>query len=117
MKKSVYIIMPIIFIIALFMFARSETYFYPYPDIDTIYTEAFSYEKFAQVRAGMTKEQVQNLLGSPISSFNTIYECWSYSKDGKLAPIADFAWIDVGVCFENDKVIETYRDCLISCFT
>ncbi|MBI2025730.1 hypothetical protein HYT04_03015 [Candidatus Kaiserbacteria bacterium] len=86
-----------------------KPYFFPYPDIDTVYTREFSYANFAKVKLGMSKGQVRQLLGP---SFKPIYpgnECWPYSKDGKLWPVADFAWVAIRVCFQEGRVVATNR--------
>jgi hypothetical protein len=90
---------------------RLELYFFPYPDIDTIYTRDFTYDKFVLVQSGMSKDQVRQLLGSPFTPFSHDYrtECWPYSQDGRLWPVADFAWVFVRVCFKDGKVFGTYE--------
>ncbi len=43
-----------------------ESYFYPNPAIDTVFAATFSEEKFSQIAAGMTAEEVVQLLGQPL---------------------------------------------------
>jgi outer membrane protein assembly factor BamE (lipoprotein component of BamABCDE complex) len=111
MRKVFFVIMAVILTVLIVLMTRSELYFLPYPDIDTIYTREFTYDKFAMVQSGMSKDQVRQLLGSPFMPFShdDRTECWGYSQDGRLGQVADFAWIFVRVCFKDDKVLGAYK--------
>lgn len=94
------------------------------PYIDTIFADDFSPEKFEQVKVGMSKTQVEELLGEPFTkdSFgirnpenaNEIImpndpraeDCWRYSSDGKLGKEGDTSWYSFLVCFKKDIVLD-----------
>jgi outer membrane protein assembly factor BamE (lipoprotein component of BamABCDE complex) len=109
-KWIVLLISSFVLIAAFWLFMISERYFFLYPDIDTMYASAFSYDRFAHVKPGQTKDEVLLLLGAPFAPFsNDVTECWWYSQSRGFWSIADFAWIAVMVCFKDDKVVGTYR--------
>jgi hypothetical protein len=78
---------------------------------NTDYTGEFSIAKFDTIEAGISKQQVYQILGEPfgISSTNNepdgyVYECVNYSRQRSL-PELFFPWISVYICFdENGKV-------------
>lgn len=94
------------------------------PYIDTIFAENFSPDKFGKVDKAMTKDQIIELLGEPIThdafgirnldDINQIVmpydpryqDCWRYSTDGKLGEKGDTSWYSFIVCFKDDKVSE-----------
>lgn len=108
----------------------TEGYFHPYPYIDTRLSKNFSWKNYEDINRGMTKNNVQSLLGDPLDSFSAIggnfgikegeldpinnalsvagqsqslhSECWQYSTDGGTYAFWDFAWISVNVCFDED---------------
>ena len=45
---------------------------------DTAWAEGYSEKKFAKVRLGMTRDQVQSIMGKPIWEPNNEY--WSYTR-------------------------------------
>ena len=111
MTRLVFILILLAITVSYIALIKSETYFFPYPDTDTVYADGFSYAKFSQIEVSMSHQQVRQLLGPPFLPFHLddARECWPYSRDGKLWPVADFAWVAVGVCFEGGKVTSTYR--------
>ena len=83
-----------------------ESYCYIYPSIDTRYAHGFSEQKFAQVRTGMSMEDVVSLLGEPYhNSPGRNYVRWSYTQDGKCS-WADWAWLGREVIFQDGRVVE-----------
>ena len=83
-----------------------ESYCYVYPSIDTRYAHGFSEEKFAEVRAGMSMDEVITLLGQPYhsgSGRNSVR--WSYTQDGKCS-WADWAWLGREIVFKDGRVVE-----------
>lgn len=113
-KKVLGILTIYIFYISLSFFTL-ESYFTPAPDIGTTFSEKFSWERYESIKNGMTKFEVDNLLGTPLltdhySSTTLKGKCFSYSKDGSGIPL-DLAWIYTGVCFdENAIVVDKRRD-------
>ena len=83
-----------------------ESYCYVYPSIDTRYASGFSERKFAEVRAGMSMDEVITLLGEPYhrgvgrSSVRR-----SYTQDGKCF-WADWAWLGREIVFKDGRVVE-----------
>ena len=53
-------------------------------EADTVYTDGYSHEKFSQIRAGMTKNEVFQLCGEPFYRESENFNDWQYSKTGKL---------------------------------
>lgn len=110
-------------------YLHSERTFTPQPEIDTVFAESFSKEKFESITTGMRSEEVEGLLGEPLGYdagqkilFEDGYEvrkpqnnseCWRYSKDGALTD-ADFSWFLYRICFENNQVylksVQEYHD-------
>lgn len=83
-----------------------EAYCFFNPSIDTHYTAGFSERKFAEVRAGMTREEVIALLGEPFGgSAERASSRWSYTRDGKCT-WKDWAWLGREIVFVNDRVGE-----------
>lgn len=83
-----------------------ESYNYVYPSIDTRYAPGFSERKFAQVRAGMSMDEVITLLGEPCHrgpGRNSVR--WSYTQDGKCS-WADWAWLGREIVFAGGRVVE-----------
>lgn len=105
-KKKFWIIIVFLFLalVILNIYRYSELTFFPYPEIDTVFTKKFSWNKFNKVKVGMSKYEVRNILGEPYEIFNFGYECWRYSQDGRVYPYADFSWFSVSICFEGDLV-------------
>lgn len=72
--------------------------------IDTRFAKDYKPEKFEQVKVGMEIDDVFNLVGQPLYTYNfgsnTKYQ---YTGDGKLGNDGDFAWYlsTVEVNFEN----------------
>ena len=90
----------------LYAFTGVESYCYVYPSIDTRYAPGFSERKFAEVRAGMSMDEVVALLGQPYhkgEGRNSIR--WSYTQDGKCS-WADWAWFGREIVFKHGRVVE-----------
>jgi hypothetical protein len=107
------------------MFFAMESYMPFYPEIDTQFTQGFSWENFNKVTVGMTEGEVRTLLGKPYENtpmgdtYISVEEkvpnrseypshCWAYSQDGKFK-FWDFAWNRVQVCFDEQGIVE-YKD-------
>lgn len=87
--------------------------FLKFPEIDTLYTPNFSYEKFQEIKKGMTKEQVKQILGDPFSIVKPGDERWGYSKNGKsgIADLNDFiGWRSIDVFFDEDQKVSSKSD-------
>lgn len=108
-RKKIYLLVTtIVILFAFFLYSRSEQTFILNPYIDTVFAKDFTWEKFENVKTGMTKEEVINVIGQPLTKRVMDYpdpnECWQYSSDSKLYPIADFSWFSVQVCYTNEKL-------------
>lgn len=108
----------LIFLIALYIFLRINNFFFPlekhsqlWPYMNTVFSENFSWHNFSNLKIGMSKNEVNHLIGKPIDIFNLKgyggSECWMYSHDGTILEliIADISWYRPQVCFKNSKVI------------
>lgn len=94
-------------------FLFPETYFIPYPSIDTRYADGYRHRAFSSIDVGMSKAQVISILGAPLFEFIEHAEegqnCtedqvrYVYSTDGKCT-WADFAWLQRNVVFTNGIV-------------
>ncbi len=94
------------FALAWFIF-HTESYFLPYPLIDTKLPSGFSEEKFSRIQLGMKKDEILKILPAPEHSIDR--DNWSYGVDG-AAPWGDFAWISFEMSFDKEgKVIEKKR--------
>ena len=93
------------------------------PYSDTTFTNQFSFEKFGAIKAGMTVDEVLELIGEPLQkripqgtatnkegwlNFDESKDCWQYSSDGKLGTTGDASWYSYVVCFKDQKVEGTY---------
>lgn len=85
-----------------------ESYFYPYPLIDTIRSEKFSQRKFDQLRPGMSKAEVVNLIGEQRGDYPSVGSdgtyCERVTSDGAFK-IWDFAWLNANVCYDNNDIV------------
>lgn len=95
-----------------FFYLITENYFPVYPHIDTYFAEGYTDEAFAQVEIGMTKAEVEALLGAPLHMYSYDYgseydidTTWEYTQDG-AALIGDFAWDYRVIFFNNDLVVQ-----------
>jgi outer membrane protein assembly factor BamE (lipoprotein component of BamABCDE complex) len=71
---------------------------------NTKYTPGYSHQSFQSIKIGMTKAQVQALLGPPfktVTSQNFGWEGWHYSSSGR------FGWRQKIVWFDKQIVIQT----------
>jgi len=93
----------------IYLYTQSELRFIFYPEIDTIFAPGFSQQKFSQIEAGMTKQEILDILGEPLNIMgeHPALVCWQYSTDGKLWPYADFSYFLYQVCFQNNLVAST----------
>lgn len=117
MKKVLYIFIPILlFLIAIIYFTIpvffAESYFPLYPHIDTRFANGFEIENFEKINIGMSKTEVENLIGKPLlfsqkmtSSLQPENSCISvYTSDGK-SNWSDFAWESFDIYFDNKNVV------------
>ena len=93
-----------------------EKYFNLYPYISTGYSSGFSRENFQKIKAGMSKNEVEQLVGTGFKdSFSHMPQegektCTLYSFD-RDSPLTDFAWIGTSVCYDSgEKVTRTSED-------
>ncbi|MEP0880045.1 hypothetical protein NDI49_00605 [Trichocoleus sp. ST-U3] len=95
-----------IFTLAWFV-CDTESYFLPYPLIDTKLPLDFLEEKFSRIQLGMGKDEILKILPAPEHSLDR--ENWSYGVDG-AALWGDFAWISFEMSFDKEgKVIGKKR--------
>ncbi|WP_199328921.1 hypothetical protein [Coleofasciculus sp. FACHB-1120] len=86
---------------------HTESYFQPYPLIDTKLPSGFSEEKFSSIQLGIKKDEILKILPAPEHSIER--NNWSYGVDG-AAPWGDFAWISFEMSFDEEgKVIGKKR--------
>ncbi len=94
-------------IIAFFLI---ESYFAPFPLIDTFHSPEFTLEKFDQVKVGMSKNQVRALIGTPPSEIYIPEEnpnnCENQTNDG-ASKYWDFAWYHAEVCFDEQNNVNS----------
>jgi len=95
-----------------------ETYFSPNPYIDTQFADDFSWEAWKKIESGMSKQQVRQLIGNPLTEYSGPYggyfgiksgaNCNSnsdgYSSDDALY-WWDFAWIDARICYDDNDLV------------
>jgi outer membrane protein assembly factor BamE (lipoprotein component of BamABCDE complex) len=88
------------------LYCHMETYCFFYPSIDTTFADTFSEIAFCEIHPGMTKDDVQKLLGKPLSIVGNPdgTETWWYSRDGRCW-FGDFAWLGRSVLFTNSDVV------------
>ena len=98
--------------------ARGEFYFPPNPAIDTTFAPNYTEVAFKEVRRGMSRADVERLLGKPLQVFEvtgSLYpglgpgavEGFTYSQDGACS-WGDFAWLGRYVYFDaGGRVTET----------
>lgn len=98
-----YFILPILFI---------ESYYPFYPHIDTQFAKGFTIDCFEKVNNGMSKTEVENLLGQPLNfSQKTISSLQPknsyisvYAFDGK-SNWSDNAWESFDIYFNSNNVV------------
>ena len=83
----------------LLAFSAIESYFPFDPDIDTRFAPGYSEEAFTSLQVGMSKEEVLQRLGPPLSGQAS--RTWYYSTDG-ACPWWDFAWLARNVEFDEE---------------
>jgi hypothetical protein len=114
--KGLMVVGILIAALAFFAATLTEQYFFPYPEIGTVFSEGYSEANFDQIRAGMSEAEVIELLGEPLDrdrmilSFNQgarsaampagSSAMWSYSHDN-AAGIWDFAWLGRFIYFDE----------------
>ena len=77
--------------------------------LNTVYTQDFSYRRFQQIKPGMTKDQVRNLIGDPFQVTGPHNLCFWYSREAKWN-LPPFIFTAVWVCFDpSQKVVGTYE--------
>jgi hypothetical protein len=82
----------------------SETVYILNPYADTIFAPTFNEKSFSEITSGMTKSDVETILGKPLY-FDENSNCDVYSTDGKLWPHADFAFFSYKVCYQSNRVM------------
>lgn len=92
-------------LVVAWMYCHLEVYCHLYPAIDTTFAKSYTEEAFDRIRPGMTKEQVQELLGEPLSIVQNQdgSQTWWYSQDGRCK-FGDFAWLGRSISFKKDSV-------------
>lgn len=87
-----------------------EEYFSPYPYIATGYLAGFSRESFQKIKAGMGKDEVEQLIGEGFKDRFIVMPkdgektCILYSFD-KDPLLTDFAWIGTSVCYNDQEKV------------
>ena len=87
-----------------------------YPEIDTVFADGFSKQKFNQVNVGEHESEALKILGSPLWKESRGNGCviWGYSRDGALGWWGDKAWFSYELSVSNHvvivKEINTYYD-------
>ncbi|MBP5993715.1 MAG: hypothetical protein KA731_02285 [Candidatus Moranbacteria bacterium] len=107
-------IVGILLLLPVLWLSSMESKFLFYPLIDTAHSEKFTLKKFKSINPGMTRSEVEYLIGKPHPNaggyFAGMNGCESQTGDnGSLAQSfgLDFAWLDSAVCYdENDRVTE-----------
>ncbi len=96
-----------------FFFPR-EQYFIFNPRIDTKFAPTFNENKFQLIDRGMSRFEVEKLLGPPLTIDTLKYfypnqsvYALNYSQDGACS-WGDFAWLDVFVLFDKDWKVSLY---------
>ncbi len=105
----VVLFLPVIYVSSL------ESHFLFYPLIDTTHSSEFTLKRFKSITPGMTRQQVEVLIGKPHPSAGGYLgdETGCESQTGDNGPLAkslhlDFAWLDSVVCYDNnDRVVKT----------
>ena len=100
----------VIFALGVWCFAHSEMYCPVYPGIDTYYASGFSEANFKRVSLGLTANEVEGLLGKPLSILRRENgtEEWLFTADGKCK-WGDFAWLCRSLVISNGLVISMER--------
>lgn len=92
-------------------FSYMESYFLFYPLIDTMKSSKFTLKNFEKIKPGMTRDQVQELIGYPIKDAGQYHApCEGQTGDNAAPYPYDFAWLNSSVCYDEfDKVTETKK--------
>ena len=91
----------ILFAFSLFFWGYESLCMYN-PLIDTEYSESFNPYNIPKLKVGMTRDEVVDLVGLPISESNNNMD---YTGDGKCS-FGDFAWYELYLKLENGKVVD-----------
>lgn len=84
--------------------------------LDTEFAKEFTFEKFEQIKTGMSKDEVIELIGTPLRISNYNETELMYTQDGYFyksgrTPLnghLDFAWLRIGVKLDStNHVIKT----------
>lgn len=119
-RKEVGSGLALLFLLPALFLAPAEQMFVFAPLLDTTKSPEFSLEKFDRIQAGMTRAEVEALIGKPPEEIakqneeakkNKTAECEQQTGDGALmAYFLDFAWLFSSVCYdEGGNVIDTER--------
>ncbi len=101
----------IMILIPIVVLMNAEKKFVYFPLADTVHSKRFTVERFESIKPGMTKEQVEALIGIPPAKVGEYFVdetgCIAQTTDG-AAILFDFAWFDTDVCYdEHGRVNET----------
>lgn len=92
----------LVFVIVFFVVAILGTLFYAGAIFDdTKYAPGYNEGAFQSIKTGLTKTQVQLMLGRPLKAHVDTphdYEAWLYTSSGR------FHWRQKAVCFKKGKV-------------
>lgn len=98
----------------------TERYCIIWPGIGTHFAAGYTERGFARIQRGMSKQQVQQLIGQPLSTGHNCApsgwdrlepddETWTYSSDGSSHQGGDWAWLSREVVFRSGRVTQTVR--------
>lgn len=111
------LILLLVFGIGVLSLGESYNPFDPYAD--TEFGEAYSPDKFEQVKVGMAANQVREIVGKPLHQYTdtltdlSVKTKYSYTNDGflmkrpdkKYALVGDLAWYMSVVTFNADSIV------------
>ena len=92
-------------LVVAWMYCHLELYCHLFPSIDTTFAKSYSEQEFDRIHPGMTQEEVQKLLGQPLSivKHQDGSQTWWYSQDGRCK-LGDFAWLGRSIQFKGTLV-------------
>ena len=100
---------------ALWAYCHLECYCVFWPGIDTRFAPGYSESAFDSLTVGMTAEDVQQKLGTPLFTHTNRDGAiqWGYTDDGKCIvgdwKLADFAWLGREVTFRDGTVTQVHK--------
>jgi hypothetical protein len=114
--KTVSMIPAIFLIVLCFLFGAvslGEGYNVFNPYADTEFAKDYTPEKFKQISVGMTRNEVRNIIGDPMSSWSDTTKNMfmdTYTRDGYLlrkggfSLVSDQAWYGSSVEYNKDSI-------------